>query len=418
MFYLTIFSIGIYGFLLLKFGSNPFFQQLNDYIIRRGSSPTMSDISVLMKNLILPFTMLSLFFVLMLNRGKKNLFLFGIIILTLFGQFYFLNKYLVIGEQQFLYPKNPVISFLKSKNSLDRFLAFRQPMEENISMYAHIYSAEGANPIFPRRYGELLFAIKNNGKISKDIPRIEARLSELGDKENPFEDYRRLRLMSLLGIKHVLYFDDPNLQNSDANNFPQNLFKPVWQYGNWYGLEHINSFPRVFLAGNSITEKDPQKILDLVFNPKIDLLNTVILEEEPPELIRPSQSKSISSIKSYEPQEVVILTKSDTPQILFLSDNYYPGWKAYVDDKETKIYRANYTFRSVYLPEGKHTLTFKYDPPSFKIGFIISVLSITVIMTLISLKNNKIGLFNINFIHKGRLIFKDFMHIVCIFCKR
>src|SRR3989344_7377997 len=142
-------------------------------------------------------------------------------------------------------------------------------MEENISTYARIYSVEGTNPVFPRRYGELLFALKNNGKITKDIPRVEARLSELGDKENPFEDSRRIRLLSLLGIKYVLYFDDHNPKNSGANEFPQDLFKPIWQHNNWTGLEYTKVFPRVFLTNNVLVESNDQKILDLIFNPNI-----------------------------------------------------------------------------------------------------------------------------------------------------
>lgn len=265
-------------------------------------------------------------------------------------------------------------------------------------MYAHIYSVEGANPVFPRRYGELLFSIKSNGKIMNDIPRIEARLSELGDKENPFEDDRRIRLLSLLGIKYILYFDDNNPNNNDANEFPQDLFNPIWQNGNWYGLEYTKAFPRVFLANNINIQNNPQKILDLIFNPKTNLLNTVILEEKPAEFTNSGSftelakplSNSTASIVSYKPEEIIINAKTNIPQILFLSDNYYPGWKAYVDNKETKIYRTNYTFRSIYLPKGNHLVKFTYQPTSFKVGFTISLLSVTTILFIVFFELNKI----------------------------
>lgn len=393
VFYICIFLIAIYGLLLLNYGQATIFRELNDYIIRHGSNPMKKDILVLIKNLLLSFIMLSFLLIFLLRKKMSNLSLFGIVILTLFGQFYFLNKYLVAGEQQFLYPKNPAISFLQSKNSLDRFLTLREPMEENISTYAKIYSVEGANPVFPRRYGELLFALKNNGKLSNNIPRIEARLSELGDDENPFEDNKRIRLLSLLGIKYVLFFDK-NLKNNDINKYPQDVFRPVWQNNNWYGLEYVNAFPRVFLANNIYIQNNPQKILDLIFSPKIDLLNSVILEEKPVELNKSGKfidlskpsSESFASIKSYAPQEIEISTKSDKPQILFLSDNYYPGWKAYIDDKETKIYRANYTFRSIYLPEGGHLIKFVYQPTSFKVGSLISLSSVIAILLIVFFK--------------------------------
>lgn len=397
VFYITLLLIFLYGILLLSYGNTAFFQQLNSYIIRPGSFPTKMNILVLLKNLILPFIMVSLLFVFLRTKKILNLSLLGIILVTLFGQFYFLNKYLVVGSPQFLYPKNAVLSFLQSRNSFNRFLTLREPLEENISTYAYIYSVEGANPVFPRRYGELLFAVKNNGKLIKDIPRIEARLSELGDKENPFEDNRRIRLFSLLGIKYILYFDDHNEKNRDVNKYPEDLFKPIWQHNNWYGLEHTNAFPRVFLASSVHIENNAQKILDLVFDPKIDLLTTIILEENPLELNnsskfinlpKPSPGSS-AYITSYEPQEIVIQTKSSSEQMLFLSDNYYPGWKAYIDDKETKIYRANYTFRSIYLPKGNHRVAFIYQPMPFKIGLAISVLSVILLLVVI-LKNSNL----------------------------
>lgn len=391
IFYFAFFLIGIYAILLLKFGDESFFRGLNDYIIRHSFSPTRDNVFVLLKNLILPFAFFSIFVLLLIFKNKTKLFLYGVVFLTLLSQFYFLKKYSVIGEAEFLYPKNPVTSFLQSRSSFDRFLTFRESFEENISTYFGIYSAEGANPVFPRRYGELLFAIKNNGKLIKDIPRIEARLSELGDKENPFEDNRRLRLFSLLGIKYILYFDDQNPKNSGANKFSGNLFKPIWRHGNWYGLEYLNSFPRAFLASSIHIENNPQKILDLIFDPKIDLSTSVILEDKPLGIkssgklinLEKLSKNSLVNIKSYQPQEIIIETKTDTPRMLFISDNFYPGWQAFVNGKETKIYRTNYTFRSIYLSAGNHTIIFKYNPQSFRIGSTISIFTGFILILII-----------------------------------
>jgi hypothetical protein len=54
--------------------------------------------------------------------------------------------------------------------------------------------------------------------------------------------------------------------------------------------------------------------------------------------------------------------------LLVLSDTYYPGWKAFVDGKKTKIYRADYTFRAIPLSAGTHRVELVYDPLSFKLG--------------------------------------------------
>mgnify|MGYP005839267931 FL=1 len=71
-----------------------------------------------------------------------------------------------------------------------------------------------------------------------------------------------------------------------------------------------------------------------------------------------------------------LLVEAKEDSFLVLSDTYFPGWKAYVDGKEEKIHRANYTFRAVSLPQGKHKVEFVYRPMSFRLGCVITVLTI------------------------------------------
>jgi Bacterial membrane protein YfhO len=63
-----------------------------------------------------------------------------------------------------------------------------------------------------------------------------------------------------------------------------------------------------------------------------------------------------------------LLVNSTEDNLLVLSDTYYPGWKAFVNGKETKIYRVDYTFRGISLNAGTHQVEFVYDPISFKLG--------------------------------------------------
>ena len=62
--------------------------------------------------------------------------------------------------------------------------------------------------------------------------------------------------------------------------------------------------------------------------------------------------------------------------LLVLSDTYYPGWRAFVDGEETKIYRADYAFRAIPLNAGTHQVEFVYDPTSFKLGAGVTILGI------------------------------------------
>ncbi len=62
--------------------------------------------------------------------------------------------------------------------------------------------------------------------------------------------------------------------------------------------------------------------------------------------------------------------------LLVLSDTYYPGWKALVNGRETKIYRADYAFKAIPLNAGTHQVEFVYDPMSFKLGAGVTLLGI------------------------------------------
>ena len=86
------------------------------------------------------------------------------------------------------------------------------------------------------------------------------------------------------------------------------------------------------------------------------------------------------------PQQVEIISESNNrldlqvktsgDSFLILNDTYFPGWKAFIDGKKTKIYRAHYNFRALPLSVGTHRVEFIYDPMSFKLGAGVTLLGI------------------------------------------
>lgn len=51
-----------------------------------------------------------------------------------------------------------------------------------------------------------------------------------------------------------------------------------------------------------------------------------------------------------------------------ISNAAWKGWRAYLDNRRTKIVRANHAFLGVFVPAGRHTLRMVYLPQSFVIG--------------------------------------------------
>jgi len=69
---------------------------------------------------------------------------------------------------------------------------------------------------------------------------------------------------------------------------------------------------------------------------------------------------------------------------LVLTDTFYPGWKAYIDGEETKIYPTDIAFRGIFVPKGKHDIVFRYKPESFYYSVYISIVTLVVSLLLIS----------------------------------
>jgi uncharacterized membrane protein YfhO len=88
------------------------------------------------------------------------------------------------------------------------------------------------------------------------------------------------------------------------------------------------------------------------------------------------------SIKDYDLNHVTLQTQNPIGGLLLLRDTYYPGWKAFVDNTETKILRANYVQRAVYIPEGEHIVQFQYQPFSYKLGLFLTLSAILILFVL------------------------------------
>ena len=129
--------------------------------------------------------------------------------------------------------------------------------------------------------------------------------------------------------------------------------------------------------------KDDKEIVKKMFDASIDLRNELIIyspDGKMPSIQTPVQGSA--RIVSYRSNNTVIEYESTADAFLYVSDTYYPGWRAYVDGKETKIYRADLAFRAVEVPKGKHTVVFTYVPMSFYIGLCLTIIGILLCIWL------------------------------------
>ncbi|TAK34633.1 MAG: hypothetical protein EPO21_09005 [Chloroflexota bacterium] len=123
---------------------------------------------------------------------------------------------------------------------------------------------------------------------------------------------------------------------------------------------------------------DPWQTVVLIHKPDDSLAAVPIQDGASPRYVSVNPVASVAAdarITAYMPEEVSVQTSAESGAYLVLTDSFYPGWRAFIDGRETQIYRADYLFRAVRIPPGQHNVVFVYDSTLIKVGKWISAIS-------------------------------------------
>lgn len=295
-----------------------------------------------------------------LRKNLRIVLLLAILLVLSFDSLRFAKKWIPFEDSNNLYPELTVINILQKEAGVDRVFG---NFGNELAAYFHISAIEGYDPLYSRRYKELISAA-DDGEIGDLFADRSTVKLEKNGRYSP-------RLLSLLGVNYILHAKD--------DGFSPWVF-PFWENLNQYDLvydgpkyqvlKNKNALPRAILIDDYEVENDDQKIISRLLSDDFHLKNQTILEGKINEKI--SSGSGQVKISNYTPNLIEIEVNHDAPQLLSLSDNYYPGWQAKVDGRKTKIYRADYSFRAVFVPEGRHLVEFIYDPVNFKAGLVLS----------------------------------------------
>ncbi|MBI2326932.1 YfhO family protein [Candidatus Curtissbacteria bacterium] len=329
-----------------------------------------------------------------LRREIAAVLIMGIAFLHIF---YFSQKYFSFSEAKYVFPPTPILDFLKNNQGYSRSWGVGEAaLGNNFASQYSLFWPEGYDSLNNRSYGEFTYAMQGNN-IEDFYLRSDAGLGAVGDAKFLIENQNRRRLLNMLGIKYVV------AKSGDFEVMEANNFKKAFEHKDYGVFENPQVLARIFLASsyegppnladvtNLTTREIDRRRRKLIFQKLLssdfDFRNSLILEKPSP--ISPQFGEGEVEVVSYKSQEVIVKTRSLQPKLLFISDNYYLGWKAEVDGEETEILRANYTFRAVPLTRGEHEVRFYYDPDTFKAGLLISLISLGFIGLVIFGRNLK-----------------------------
>ena len=128
-------------------------------------------------------------------------------------------------------------------------------------------------------------------------------------------------------------------------------------------------------------KKGPSEVMSSLsfFNPR----DTAIFEEKDKNAelsgITFDSSATIQLINNKN-DEINYISNSSQKQLAVFSEVYYKlGWKAYIDNVETPIYKTNYVLRSLVVPAGKHDIRFEFKPTSINAAQKASIFASTLL---------------------------------------
>ncbi len=90
---------------------------------------------------------------------------------------------------------------------------------------------------------------------------------------------------------------------------------------------------------------------------------------------------SVIVLTQYKPNHITYETMAFRDRLAVFSEIYYPkGWQAYIDGTPAEHICADYILRAMVIPQGRHTVEFKFDPASVRVGKIIAAVASTLIL--------------------------------------
>jgi Bacterial membrane protein YfhO len=259
-------------------------------------------------------------------------------------------------------PETGAIRYLQSRTP-NRFAgvgdpAAIQPLGPDLAMRYGLYDARGYDYPVERRFDRLWRAVVGPpGDVIPPTtvaqPRAEA-----------------LPALSLLSVADLM---------QDPGDEPLRLpgLRLAYAASDARIYRNTRALPRAFLVARQRNVADEDAALAAVARGQVDARRVAVTEQRLPGI--PTQDGSAppptgsATLTVYERQRVVARTAAARRSLLVLTDVHYPGWKASVDGRDTEVERVDYLLRGVVVPPGRHTVEFRYEPVSWRAGWLVSL---------------------------------------------
>ena len=260
-----------------------------------------------------------------------------------------------------------------------------------------LYSANaGANlTIAAEKYGvippNLQLLLEDKEKFRYFVSPVIYRRSHL-ELRTEFLDYAKTIFYmrnSLTANQGMIYrLSDVDGYESISTRLHNTFMQKIWSLNSLQGVRVFDILNVKYLLSNAPlpnrnlrllrTDSEPYKIGQTYLYENKSCLQRYLFVPKAKVIANESVALDYVFSPRFNPKEEVILDRQPDKKSawLFCSEVYYPGWRAFVNGREVPIYRANYLFRAVPVNDKAVDIRFIYDPISFKLGAIVTLLTI------------------------------------------
>lgn len=130
-------------------------------------------------------------------------------------------------------------------------------------------------------------------------------------------------------------------------------------------IEYRRALPRVKLFANWQIVED-SAALQTLESPQFDPEKTVLVAKDTPVAQSSGQRDADAGtvdITQYKSKDLILQADAKTPAVLLLNDHTADYWHVWIDQNPATVLRCNYIMRGVFVPPGRHTIEFRFQPP-------------------------------------------------------
>jgi len=341
--------------ILMAIGMVGLFYAVIYYLARFTNGVFISDINpsltliqrraVTLRNLVLPGAFVAMYSLIFILSKKWKMMTGALLLLICMEMFRFGWKYIPFVPERIVYPETPITTFLEDKAKTEVFRIERENAEvlpPATWMQFRLMSPAGYDPMAREDYVSVY-----QEKLNDNHSGMLSRYSRL-------ERYDATSL-GYFNVKYLVVVKRDKLGVIPGDSINYRIDMKDWK--------RVSE-----TAGTAVLE-------NLKYQPRARFVD--------------SRDGTVN-IVSYKPNTVKISYSNGAGKILLLSDSWFPGWKAFVNNNEVTIEKCEGIFRCIKTTDQNGEVIFDYQPESFWLGMKISGVSLILTITaLVILKRKK-----------------------------